>query len=226
MVPDGFRQTFPPPISGTDPQGGAHLVILESGDRVENINFGNQPIARGSVHGVKWLDLNGNGRRDDDEPGLAGVVIYSDLNHNGALDQHEPHTITLQDSPLTAVDETGLYWLEDLEFGQHLLREIVPAGFTQTFPGPNDGGAHKIFVGPGDTGHVNFGNQPNRPGQVYGLKWLDLNGNGQRDDNERGIAGVVIYSDLNKCSTSVRASLASSSLWQSTTKSSAYRTNW
>jgi hypothetical protein len=34
----------------------------------------------------KWSDINGNGARDQDEPGLAGVIIYLDENDNGEFD--------------------------------------------------------------------------------------------------------------------------------------------
>ena len=44
----------------------------------------------GSLHGVKWLDEDGNGERNASEPGLPGVVVYLDLNSNGVLDEGEP----------------------------------------------------------------------------------------------------------------------------------------
>jgi len=83
----------------------------------------------GSVHGVKWNDLNGNGARDSDEPGLAGVTIYLDTNLNGSFDADEPHAITMEDP-----SGAGHYWIEDVEPGFYLVREVVPDGFEQTFP--------------------------------------------------------------------------------------------
>ncbi len=61
----------------------------------------------GSLHGRKWLDNNGNGQQDANEPGLAGVTIYLDLNNNGSLDNGEPFTVTKQDDPTTDSDAAG-----------------------------------------------------------------------------------------------------------------------
>ncbi|MCA9264594.1 MAG: hypothetical protein KDA60_12120, partial [Planctomycetales bacterium] len=87
------------------------------------------------VHGFKWNDLNANHQREADEPGLAGVTVYSDLNNNGLLDDNEPATRTMADDPNTRVDETGYYWLGGLADGTHFIREVVPDGYVQTYPG-------------------------------------------------------------------------------------------
>ncbi len=123
------------PVLITPPGNGSHEVLLESGDVLEGLDFGNKGRPdSASIHGRKWQDNNANGERDGDEPGLAGVIIYSDLNDNGALDQDEPRTLSMNDDPLTDFDESGLYWLEGLSPGDHIIREIVPDGFRQTFP--------------------------------------------------------------------------------------------
>jgi len=43
---------------------------------------------------------------------------------------------------------------------------------------------------------VNFGNQQ-KPGQIHGYKWNDLDGDGVWDDNEQGLADWTIYIDAN-----------------------------
>ncbi|MAE67869.1 MAG: hypothetical protein CMJ18_26745 [Phycisphaeraceae bacterium] len=150
-VPQGYRQTFPDPSTG-----GAHLVDLAPGER-GRANFGNLPLP-GSIHGRKWLDMDGDGHHDPHEPGRAGVVIYLDLNGNGALDNEEPHVITIDDDPVTDFDETGLYSFVDVEPGDYLVREILQPGFIQTFPA--DGGPHVVNVAPGQgVNDVNFGNR-------------------------------------------------------------------
>jgi hypothetical protein len=187
VVPDGFVQTFPT-------NGGEHMVAVESGDIAEGIDFGNQEILPASVHGVKWLDSNGDGLRQAEEPGIPGVTIYVDSNDNGVLDDDEPRTETMVDDPETDFDETGLYWLEGLRPGTKVIREVVPDGFLQTFPIDPD--AHVVELESGDiVEEIDFGNQPGA--SVHGLKWLDVNGDGIRDPDEPGLAGVTIYSDLN-----------------------------
>ena len=220
VVPAGMQQTFPlGPTATTNlnetrdgaddfrwepanpilpPYPGGHHVYVRSGEIIDQIDFGNRPLTTTqTVNGVKWLDVNGNGVRDNNEPGLSGVVVYADLNNNGGLDNHEPHAVTMEDIPLTKFDETGLYKLEELKLGPHVLREVIPTGFVQTFPGEKAGGAHEIIVGSGGMEAFDFGNQLIRMGRVHGQKWADRNGNGQRESHERGIPGVVIYSDLN-----------------------------
>lgn len=214
VVPAGYRQTYPGEvvIAGEDPTtaifppiGGAHFVYLASGQTLGDLDFGNQPTESGLIAGYKWVDLNGDRQRSNDEPGLAGVTIYSDLNFNGVLDPDEPRAVTQEDDPSTPANELGRYRLR-LEPGTHNIREVVPHGYIQTFPVslslapfPFDGdGWHTVVVEPGSVNDdVHFGNQPVEPGAVRGIKWNDLDGDGQRDDNEPGLAGVVIYADAN-----------------------------
>jgi len=160
-------------------------------------NVSGQVVDPASVHGLKWLDENGNGVRDAGEPGLAGVTIYVDLDNNGVLDDGEPNTVSMADDAATTdVDETGMYWLEDLESGTLTIREVVPAGFVQTFPA--DPGSHVIDVDPnGTVEDIDFGNQEIVPASIHGTKWSDANGNGSRDPDEPGLPGVTIYLDLN-----------------------------
>jgi protocatechuate 3,4-dioxygenase beta subunit len=189
VVPDGFMQTFP-----ADP--GSHTVPVEFGDIVESVDFGNQEILPASIHGVKWVDANGDGSRDPDEPGLPGVTIYIDLNDNSAFDEGEPHALTMEDDPATDLDESGLYWLEGLRPGRHVIREVVPDGFMQTFP--INGGEHVVELASGDIVEgLNFGNEEILPASVHGAKWSDSNGDGLRQADEPGIPGVTIYVDTN-----------------------------
>ncbi len=188
IVPDGFSQTFP------TSNGGAHLIKVSAGTNVRGINFGLQKIEPASVHGVKWLDRNGNAQRDQNEPGLAGVTIYLDLNDNGFLDAAEPSAVSMTDNPNTQFDETGLYWLE-AQPGAYTIREVVPNGFIQTFPA---NGFHSVVLASGVVVEgLDFGNHEVQPASVHGVKWLDRDGNGRRDQNEPGLAGVTIYLDLN-----------------------------
>ena len=113
---------------------GQHQVHLEAGEQVDGIDFGNRPVRRGSIHGVKFEDVNGNGQFDGAEQGLAGVTIYVDANRNGRFDADEPHAVTMEEDPFTDFDEGGLYWLDGLPAGEHVVREVVPDGFVQTFP--------------------------------------------------------------------------------------------
>jgi SdrD B-like protein len=82
-----------------------------------------------SISGTKFNDVNSNGVRDPGDSGLAGVTIFLDLNHNGFLDPGEPSTLTAAD---------GSYSFTNLGPGTYSVREIVPAGSTQTTANPAD----------------------------------------------------------------------------------------
>ncbi|HDN27147.1 MAG TPA: hypothetical protein ENG03_08640 [Thioploca sp.] len=102
-----------------------HTTIVGPGQSVGNINFGNTLIKLGEIAGIKWDDLNGDGERNENEPGMAGVTIYLDMNENGVLDEGERSTVT---------DEGGLYKFTGLEAGTYVVREVVPKGYRQTYP--------------------------------------------------------------------------------------------
>ncbi len=82
---NGWTQTAPP--------GGSRSVELTVGaPHAIGLDFGNHALPQ--IHGVKWDDLDGDSVHDADEPGLAGWTIYLDLNGNGQLDPDEPATRT------------------------------------------------------------------------------------------------------------------------------------
>ena len=66
-----------------DAEGGRHVVRLGSGETVEGIDFGNHLRNPGSAHGVKWVDRNGNGERENNEPGLPGVTVTLEVDIDG-----------------------------------------------------------------------------------------------------------------------------------------------
>ena len=81
----------------------------------------------GSIGGVKWEDVDGDGAFDAGEPLLEGVTIFIDLDRNGQLDISEPTVIT---------DASGSYEFPGLPPGSYVVGEVVPSGFEQTFPRP------------------------------------------------------------------------------------------
>jgi len=79
----------------------------------------------GSLSGIKYEDLDGDGVRDAGEPGLVGWTIFLDRNADGALDQDEVSTQT---------DADGRYTFTGLLPGLYTLAEVQRAGWTQTSP--------------------------------------------------------------------------------------------
>jgi len=126
--PPGFytiAQVLQPQWEQTFPVGGTNTIhISQRGEVIDGVNFGNRPD-RGAVSGIKWNDLDHDGRRDPDEPGIAGVYIYADLDGNGSIALGEPAAITKAD---------GTYHLSGVRPGQITIREVFSPGWTPTSP--------------------------------------------------------------------------------------------
>src|SRR3954451_17889588 len=85
--------------------------------------------------GVKFEDLNANGKRDGGETGLAGWQIraFNDLNGNGLIDTNEAGSDNVADSDTT--DSNGAYSLS-LAPGKYVVVETTKGkeGWTQSYP--------------------------------------------------------------------------------------------
>ncbi|MBN9518394.1 carboxypeptidase regulatory-like domain-containing protein, partial [bacterium] len=148
--------------------------------------------ADGSISGVKYKDLDGDGYRDAGEPGLKDWVIYVDLNNNGAKDAGEPAAVTRAD---------GSYKISNLAAGSYKVREVQQAGWVAT----QTPGAITLTAGQDKTG-VDFGNKAATAGSISGYKFNDRNADGEWDkngldncwnngDDEVGMSGWTIFVD-------------------------------
>lgn len=113
-----------------------------NGNVAGNIDFGHTPIGR--VEGFNWHDLDADGIRDPNEPGLAGWTIYVDENNDGQFQPHEPHAVTRDDDPATTtVIESGLYAIEGVSPENPLIRAAGQPGWRQRYPQA----AHSAAIG-------------------------------------------------------------------------------
>lgn len=126
-------------------------------------------------------DPNGEWRLEVTDAGGATV---------GTLDAWELILSTAEPSDLTAPD--GVYAIGRLRPGPHIVREVRQAGWFQTAPAS---GFHTVVTRAGlINANVDFGNA--QPGSISGRKWEDRDGDGVIDAGEVGLAGWVIYRDL------------------------------
>ena len=86
---------------------------------------------------MKFEDLDGDGTRDDGEPGLDGWVIYADLDDDGIRDGGEPFATTAGG---------GLYTIAGILPGTRKIREEQQMPWTQTAPA---GGYYETHFLPG-----------------------------------------------------------------------------
>jgi uncharacterized protein (DUF2141 family) len=189
-VPPGFTMTTPAPTP----------VSVAGGAVVAGPDFGNHmlpppPPTGGVIHGTVFVDINGDGVRQTNEPGQFGVFVFLDLNGDGKFN---PPTPTSPGEPFTISGPNGGYEFHVSKDGTYSVLENPPFGFTMTTPAPTPvavaGGA--VVAGP------DFGNHPNPPptptlGYITGRVFLDANSNGKLDPNEHGMPGVRVYDDAN-----------------------------
>jgi RHS repeat-associated protein len=105
-------------------------------------------LGQGSIEGVNFEDLDGNGVRDEAEPGLSGWTVYLDANDNGMLDDGERSTVT---------DTDGAYAFPNLGPGTYVVAEVLQAGWVQTAPTE---GTYNVTMTSGlNVTGLDFGNQ-------------------------------------------------------------------
>jgi hypothetical protein len=191
VIQPGFSLTVPALNSIT-------VTLAAGGSSIAN-EFGNfRGVLTGTIAGAKFNDLNGNGVRDAGEPGLAGVTITRTSSIN------DPVGANLS----VVTDAQGNFTFAAVPFGSFTISETVPAGFVQTFPGgPGTVSANVNFAQRNVTGLL-FGNRA-LAGTVSGVKFNDANGNGVRDAEETGLAGVTIR--LTDASNAVRTTTTDAS---------------
>jgi protocatechuate 3,4-dioxygenase beta subunit len=147
---------------------------VHSGSDIGPIAFYN--FKKGTIHGYKWNDIDGDGIWDEGEPGLQGWTIWFE----GWLYPYGWMTGS------TTTNETGYYEFTGLPPGDYIVSEVEQGGWIATTP-PS---VQVHIIGHSEE-TVNFGNF--QLGCIDGYKFEDMNGNGIWDDGEPAIPGWTIY---------------------------------
>ena len=156
--------------SGHVPTTPTEATVSVSSDLTTTVVFGNW-LVPGTLQVYKFLDLNGNGVQDADEPPMDVAIQASS-------------PCGQQISGSTGPDGT-VAW-PDLCVGTWTVTETVPSAYLATRPTVVESDVHS-----GLTTTVTFGNWP-IPGTLEVFKFEDRNGNGVQDAGEPPLAGVTI----------------------------------
>lgn len=198
MLKAGWEATVPVQSGDLDP--GTEVGAPDPGSvEIVGVDFGNRRNGEaGVIAGRKFRDRNRNGALDDGEPGLPDWVIYVDLNRNKRLDRMSGEEE--RGEPWTTTGDAGHYEFH-LPPGEYSIREVNRPGWQQTLPAWEDHFHYDIELEPGavlDGKH--FGNVPieGRPSVLTGLKFLDRDGNGEREEGEPVLPHWRIYLDANR----------------------------
>lgn len=125
------------------------------------------------LSGSVFVDENHNGIRDGGEAGLTGVEIAL-IGADGSV------------VATTTTKAGGFYGFEDVPLGTYAIRQLrQPPGYGSSTPNEIRG----VVVSSGGLAGLDFGETT---GSLSGLAYLDLNGNGIRDPNDPGLAGIEI----------------------------------
>lgn len=172
--------------SGTDP-------LLPTEPNKVSIKIDENTL--GSIGDFTWIDLNGNGIYDPDEPGINGmkVELYSE-------------TGKLIDTTVTANDATGkggYYLFNNLVEGIYQAKFIPSSEYILTSqhsmeqngskPDPTTGLTSFITLSKDQKiSDINAGVVSNTKSSIGDFVWEDLNKNGIYDDGEPGVNGVTV----------------------------------
>ncbi|MCP4308066.1 MAG: DUF11 domain-containing protein [bacterium] len=164
-------------------------VALADGDKIDSVDFGYRGSAE--IGDLVWLDLDSDGIRGSEEPGLAGVELTvlwhgDDAAPGGGDDLAFPTLVT---------DPGGAYVAASLPSGTYAVAvaDGVPLGLVNTADedGDNDGMTVVAGIGTGvQHSSTDFGY--GGIGAAGDAVWWDLNGDGLRSDNEPGFSDVEI----------------------------------
>ncbi|TWU02566.1 SdrD B-like domain-containing protein [Stieleria varia] len=187
-------------------------------DGVSDLAFGN--YLRGSIHGQKFNDINANGIKDIDEPGVNGVSFsLSGIDSQGNAILPVRTTVSMDmdldgDGSIDPLTERGLFWFADLDPGTYTVTETVPnnsvattgssvggivltsgvefvAAAGQAMLAANSAKQEQVLDRDNDgVADLAFGNA--LKSSIVGHKFEDLDGDGIEDLGEPRLNGFVV----------------------------------
>ncbi len=203
LVPDEYVVKFEAPdglvptivgatgsTEATDSNGPQAIVgLLASGEVTTNIDAGFYPPAA-AIGDFVWADLDGDGRAESGEKGLAGVKVEL-FAANGS-------TPITQDAagkalaPITTAS-AGTYLFENLAAGTYTVKMTPPAGWEPTASGLDSKGTSFPVTITAGTSNLQADAGFLKPVvQLGDFIWLDTDHDGVQDVTEAGLAGVKV----------------------------------
>ncbi|MCI6038898.1 MAG: carboxypeptidase regulatory-like domain-containing protein [Clostridiales bacterium] len=160
-------------------------VTFDTGEE-ESLTLAVAPV--GALGGKVFEDLDNDGIRGEDEPGVAGVTVHIEGSRTGTVRE-------------ITTDETGVYLFDFLPDDTYTISATLPDGMLYARYSQTGGDLRSIFTGSNITREFplrdaarltdkNIGVVEN--GVISGIAFLDLNYNGRLDEGEPGYAGVTL----------------------------------
>ncbi len=174
------------------------IINLGESEVVENVDGGF--IAVGAIGNQVFVDINGNGSKSEDEPGLNGVTVKLFDETTGELLQ-----TTVTDTEIATM-ERGFYQFNDVKFGSYYLVFELPEPYLFT----NGNGVADDTIDSDVTNGVNGAGSTDAfslvsgevkddvdagaflPAKLGDFVWDDLNGDGIQNEDEPGIPNITV----------------------------------
>lgn len=175
-------------------------IVLAAGQQLDGYRFGEAP-GLGAISGVVFLDRDDDGAQGSQDSGIAGVsLVLSGKDDEGKAVRRE--TASGPDgswrfTDLAASDAQG-YTVTEVQPASHRDgKTVVPtgqAGKTGSKPVAAGGAdvVSSIVLDGQELGGYRFAELALPGGRIAGSVYLDRNGNGQREGEETGMAGVTL----------------------------------
>lgn len=182
VIQSGWTQTLPGSGAGLE-----QTVNVTVGTNIPNINFGNRVTnaATATIGGTKYEDMDRDGVRDPNDPGVVGITIYIDANNNGMLDSGEVNMMTTTG---------GFYSFAGLVAGTYTVREHLTPNWAQVTPNASNNLSHTVTVQAGEIrADVDFGNRMLSSGSgIGGTIGGDVLGDGIGGDDALPVTGITL----------------------------------
>jgi hypothetical protein len=143
---------------------------------------------QGFIGDYVWLDLDGDGIQDADEPGLAGVTVEL---QDGVCSPGF-------DCPTATTDEFGFYGFYSLDAGDYTV-VLVESSLPGTYL-PTTATTDSVTLVSGQYyADADFGVWPAGSASIGDRVWYDADGDGVQDATEEGLSGITVelYHDVN-----------------------------
>ncbi|MBV6625675.1 MAG: carboxypeptidase regulatory-like domain-containing protein [Rivularia sp. (in: Bacteria)] len=190
LPPANYRVTTETPDGLNPTQTQPDIINLQGGQNIDTIDFGfaGQPTGQdtGGIGDTVYNDTNRNNEQDEGETGIPGVTVtLTSPGEDGQLGTPDDTTTT------TTTNEQGNYGFPNLPAGDYRVTINNPDGLTPTQTPPET-----ITLEENQTNNdVDFGLAPGQQqgtGSLGDTVYNDLNNNGQQDEGEPGIPGVIV----------------------------------
>ena len=185
--------TFTSVISATQSAGiyGNTIQYVYEGKTIASGSLAPVTVAGGRIGDTVFRDWNGNGVKDPQDEGLAGVTVRL----------FESDGTTLRAT--TTTDAAGAYLFPGVPAGTFVVKTSgLPAGYTQTFDADGIASANQSTVTIATNGEnlvQDFGYRPGGTGSIGDLVFKDIGNDGAFNGADTGIANITVnlYEDTN-----------------------------